>query len=401
MKRRAFAALLGLALLAAGHHMAVARFAMRTFSLLPGSRVALQLIGIAAPDRVAVAGTGSIEGGAYVVPADALPGNATLVAADANALAVRRFRIVAPPRVALLAVAAYDDGIVFHDSHTFALLGTLAIGGSASDVAAGRGGTFAATDTDGTTVTIAALEPWSVRAVSGVPLGDELIADAPLQAFLVTERDLDGKGGLARIDAHGVSNVVTGTTAEGIALDARRQRVFVADTNDDDVAVVDARRMRVLARIGGIPRAFGLVLSPDGLRLYAVSNQGRDTIFGAPGRVTEIALDARPHVLARSADLTFPIGITLDAAKGRLFVTDEQADVIDVLDTSTLRPRHAPIPTCRIPWKPFYDARTRRLYVPCAGSDEVDVIDARTLSRVHGAPFHTGGYPLAVSISNS
>ncbi|HEY9085957.1 MAG TPA: hypothetical protein VIN40_08510 [Candidatus Tyrphobacter sp.] len=396
--RGTLAILLSLALLAAEHRMAVARFATRAFSLLPASRVALRLIGIAAPERVAVVGVGSIRNGEYVVPSNARPGSATLVAADANALAVRRFRIVAPPRLPVIAVAAYDDGIVFHDPRTFASLGTLATGGSPSDVTMEWNGSFAATDTDGGSVTIVAFEPWSVRAISGVSFGDELLADAPLHALFVTERDLDGKGGLARVDERGVTTVVTGTTAEGIALDRRRQRVFVADSNDGSVAIVDARRMRVLARVTGIPRAFSLALSPDGLRLYAVSNQGRTTIFGAPGRVTAIALGGQPHVLARSPDLTFPVGVALDAAAGRLFVTDEEANAVDVLDARTLRPRRRPISTCAIPWKPTLDSRARRLYVPCAGSDEVDVIDARTLSRVHGAPFHTGGYPLAVSV---
>jgi DNA-binding beta-propeller fold protein YncE len=194
-----------------------------------------------------------------------------------------------------------------------------------------------------------------------------------------------------------VSLVKTGLTAEGLAVDSKRGLVYVANVNDGTVAVVDAVTMRVTRRFAAVARVFSLALSPDGSRLYAVSNQSTGSPFSAPGRVVTIALDApAPHVVARSADLTFPIGIALDATTGRLFVTDEESDTIDVLDARTLRAVMPPLPTCRTPWKPTIDAR--RLYVPCARADAVDVVDLRTLHRVKGAPFATAGYPLAVTV---
>ncbi len=395
--RIALAAACALALLPAVHHLAIARFANTASLLLPGSRFPARLSDGVVPDRVAAIGSGVIENAAYVVPPGAPPGSATLIAANAASLAVRMFQIVAPPRAPVLAVASYQNGIAFHDPRTFASLGTLATAGPPSDVTA-AGGEIATTDTDGSVMTSVRLAPWSVREISGVQLGDELAADPPLNAIFVTERELNGKGGLARVFGSSVATVVTGTTAEGIAIDLRTQRVYVADVNDDAVAIVDAKRMRVVGRIAHISRAFSLALSPDGRRLYAVSNQSESTFLAAPGRVTEIALGpGRPRVVARSPALEFPVGIAV-GTRGRIFVTDEQADVVDVLDARTLRAVHAPVATCRTPWTPTFDASTRRLYVPCAGSNEVDVLDARTLQRVRGAPFQTGGYPLAVSV---
>lgn len=376
-------------------HLAVAQFASRAATLFPGSRYPLRLAQ-GTDARFFAVGTGRIEGGAYVV-GSAVPSSATLVAANASTLAVRTLRVVAPPRAPAIAVAAYDDGIVFHDPATFRSRGTLATGGAPSGVAV-LGETLVATDTDGTNVTDVTVDPWHVAQTGGVPLGDDVAADAPLHAFFVTERDRDGKGALARISGGRVATVVTGTTAEGLAVDRRRQLVYVADVNDDAIAIVDARTMRRRGVIGGLPRAFSVALSPDGRRLYVVSNQGVTTLFGVPGRVTEIALGAHPHAVARSASLTFPLGVALDARDGRVFVTDEQADVVDVLDARTLAPRHAPLATCRTPWKPLLDDASGRLYVPCAGSDRIDVFDARTLARERGAPFETGGYPLAVAI---
>src|SRR5262249_25698853 len=160
------------------------------------------------------------------------------------------------------------------------------------------------------------------------------------------------------------------------------------------VAAVDARSMRVTRTFRAVDRVFSLELSRDGRVLYAVSNQSSSSPFGAPGSVVAIALDRKPRTIARSANLTFPIGVAWDRGTATLFVTDESDDAIDVLDAKTLRQRQAPIATCRTPWKPFFDERTQKLYVPCARADRVDVLDARTLRRVPGAPFETGGYPL-------
>lgn len=387
-----------LVLLGAEHPLAIAQFASRAYSLLPGSRFAVRFASAGAPSSTASVGGGRFDDGFFVIPVNAHPGDAMLVAAGSSGIAVRGIHIVAPPRGRALAVASYEDGIVFHDPRTFAMLGTLATGGAPSDITALGEHGVATTDTDGTNVTTAGLSPWSVRAVAGVPLGDELIADAPMHALFVTERELDGKGGLARIIGDHVTSTVTGSTAEGVAIDIRRQLVYVADANDDDIAIVDARTLRMVGRIRRIPRAFALALSADGSRLYAVSNQGIATLFGAAGLVSEIALSAsRPRVLVRSEPLAFPVGIALDEERHELYVTDEQADAIDVLNEDTLRAARPALQTCSIPWKPLLDSHGARLYVPCAGSNEVDVFDTRTLRRIRGAPFHTGGYPLAVA----
>jgi DNA-binding beta-propeller fold protein YncE len=160
--------------------------------------------------------------------------------------------------------------------------------------------------------------------------------------------------------------------------------------------------MQVVRRFHAVARVFSLALSPDGRRLFATSNQSTGSPFGAPGSAVAIALDGKtPRVVARSERLTFPLGVALDAPTHTLFVTDEAIDAVYVLDDRSLRAKHAPLQTCRTPWKPFLDAESHRLYVPCARADKVDVFDAATLHRVAGAPFNTGGYPLAVTAWHS
>ncbi len=408
VRRLAILALALLALAAAAARVPSTRLASGAIAgsnwpYLPGSLLPLRVDGFAPPYDVELLGPGRLVPGAfYAVPQNARPGSALIVAGNAAGLAATNLRIAAPPASArpLLLVASYDDGLVFHDGRDFSVLGVLATGGAPSDVAIDARGRIAATDTQGSALTFVTLSPWRVGRARGVPLGDEIAADEPLHALFVTDRDANGGGALTRVGASGdVTRVATGETAEGIAIDLRRQLVYVANANDGTVAEVDARAMRVVRRFPAVARIFSLALSPDGKRLYGVSNQSAGSPFAAPGAVVAIALTgARPHVVRTSAPLAFPLGIAIDPSGRTLFVTDEQLGRVYVLNSRSLRPEREALTTCRTPWKPSLDARGGRLYVPCAQADAVDAFDLRTLRRVARAPFATGGYPLAVAV---
>jgi DNA-binding beta-propeller fold protein YncE len=157
--------------------------------------------------------------------------------------------------------------------------------------------------------------------------------------------------------------------------------------------------MRIIRRFPAVARVFSLTLSPDGNRLYAISNQAVESPFGKAGEAIEISLGGRiPRIVARSGRLSFPLGVALDDRANTLFVGNEDRGAIEVLDARTLRPKRAALATCSIPWKLMLDPASERLYVPCAGDNEIDVFDARTLLRVARAPFATGGYPLAIAV---
>jgi DNA-binding beta-propeller fold protein YncE len=370
---------------------------------LPGSILPVRVEGFSPPYHVALVGTGSLRhNGDYAIGSDAQSSTTTLIAGNAAGLAQRALRVGAPPSAhrSLVAVASYDDGVVFHDAANFSVIGVLATGGTPSDASFDALGRLAITDTQGTKLTIARLSPWNVRRFGGVPVGDELAIDERSHAIFVTDRDVGGKGALTRVNPDGTTVTVdTGETAEGVVVDERRQIVYVANVNDGTVAAIDARTMHVLRRFPAVARVFSLALSPDGDTLYAISNQSAGSPFAAPGSAIAISLRGKhPRVVARSRPLAFPIGAALDPATATLFVTDESADQIDVLDARTLRAKRPPVRTCRTPWKPALDLRSDRLYVPCAQANLVDVLDARSLRRVRGAPFRTGGYPLAVTV---
>ncbi len=405
MIRRFLAALLIAATIGAAPHRAHTRKAVATLMLpdlplVPGSVVPVDVEGLAPPYDVNVLGPGRFTGGEYWVPS-AVEGSATVLAAGPSALAMRSVTFAPPPNVQhpFLAVATYDDGVVFHDAAApFAMHAILGVGGAPSDVAIDPSGSIAAAATNGSIAAIATLQPWKVSTYSGVPFTDELAFDTTTHALYASNRDVNGAGAITRIAPDGtVRQRVIGLTAEGIAVDSRRRRVYVANVNDGTISIVDADSLVELRRFKAVPRVFSVALSSDGSRLYAVSNQSLTSPFGSSG--SAIAIDVShdvPRIVARSRALTFPLGVAVDETHHRIFVTDEHDDDVYVLDARTLRAAHAPLSTCRTPWKPLVD--DARLYVPCARSNKVDVIDTASLKRLTGAPFATGGYPLAVAV---
>lgn len=373
-----------------------------SFTFFPGSRVAITAIGLPEPYTVYAVGDARVFKSVVTIPSNSPPTRVTVVAANRTGMAAHLIHIGAPPSPghSFIAVASYDNGIVVHRAQTpFRALGVLGIGGAATDVAIDPRGRMAAADTDGEYLTLATLQPWHVRSIDGVVQSDEIAADSVTHAIFATNRDVNGAGALTRVLNGTPQYVTTGETAEGIAIDERRQLVYVANVNSGSIAIVDARTLRILAHFHATSRAFSLALSTDGTRLYVVANQSLQAQFDDPGRV--IAFDVRgahPKQIARSAPLAFPVGIAYDGRDGRVFVTDEQVNVVYSLDARTLRATRAPVSTCTTPWLPTYDRTDGRLYIPCARSNAVDVRSARTLRRLAGAPFATGGYPLAVAI---
>lgn len=365
----------------------------------PGSRVALTSAGTNGPLAFDLVGPGQISDGAFIAPPVARAASSTIIASTPGAIASTNVRLAPAPAQhrPLIAVATYESGIALHDPATFALLGYVAIGGPPGDVTFGSGGQLLAPDTDGQSMTQVIRSPWQLVSHAGVTTGNEVLADARTDSAFVSNRDIGGKGALTRITADGtVTHVVTGETAEGLALDESRGMIYVGNVNDTTVAQVDVKTMNVVRKIRSVERTFGMALDAQRQRLYVVSNTSR-TMHSGGGYVA--AIDVRkPYapIVAKSANMPFPLGAVLDEQGRRLFVTDEAADQVNVLDAATLRRTASPLHTCRTPWRPRITGN--RLYVPCARSNAVDVFNVVTLRRVKGAPFLTGGFPLSVAV---
>lgn len=368
---------------------------------ISGSRLNVVASGVQGPVAYSVLGAGRIEGSHYVAPVVSKPATVTLIGTARGALAMRRIDIVPapPPNQPLIAVASYHDGIALHDARTFRLIGFIPMSGAPGDVAFGKNGEIFAPDTDSDVLVSILRGPWTSRELRGVLLGNEVAVDPETGDVFVSNRDAGGFGAVTRISRDGeLTRVQTGQIAEGLAIDAERGLAYVGDVNMRTVAQVDARTMRVVRSIPSVERTFGMALDEHADRLFVVSNTS-PSMPSRGGYAAAIDLRSRvPHIVARSSRMVFPLGVAFDQQQGRVFVTDEAANVVYVLSAKTLKSIHAPLATCDTPWRPR--VASGRLYVPCANADRVDVFDTRSLHRVHGAPFATGGYPLSVAVWN-
>lgn len=377
-------------------------FAVPDYPLLPGSVVPISIAGVPPPYDVALLGPGKITKTQYYAPAQAQTDEATLIASGKNGAAMHTFAFAVPPNpsTSFLAVATYEDGLILHHlDRAHAPFAVLGIGGAPSDVSIGADGTIAAGTTNAATMTIATLAPWNVRTTSSVPFVDEVALDSRTGSVFVTNRDTgtNGLGALTKIAPDGTTTQrILGQTDEGIAIDVARRRVYVANVNDGTISIVNADTMVEEKRFKAVARVFSLALSPDGKRLYATSNQGVSTPFAAPGSAIAIDVTHEPRVVARSRALAFPIGIAVSEDGRHVYVTDEHDNAVDVLDSHTLAAERPALATCATPWKPLVDRGL--LYIPCARDSLVDVFETRTYTHARGAPFKTGGYPLAVAV---
>lgn len=338
----------------------------------------------------------------YTSPTLARPANATIIAATPFAYALAELHLVPPPGSGekIIAVASYGSGIALHSEKNFALIGIVASAEPAGDVAVGADGAIYAPLTDTTTVMAVTRAPWSIGQIAGVPVGNEVAVDGRDGAIFVSNRDIGGKGALTRILHGAVERVVTGVTAEGLALDSAGHHIFVGNVNDESVLEVDTRTMQPVRRLHSVPRTFGIALDEQARNLFVVSNQNERMRHGG-GYVARIDLStARGRIAAHSKNLPFPVGIAYDAKTHRVFTTDEDLGSVSVFNANTLVQAHRALQACNLPWRPHVDERLRRLYVPCAKANAVAVFDLDTLRQLPGSPFPTGTYPLGVATSN-
>jgi YVTN family beta-propeller protein len=183
-----------------------------------------------------------------------------------------------------------------------------------------------------------------------------------------------------------------GPEPAGIAVDAERQRAYVAVTGGDAVEALDLSGAGSLERLqlSGGDRPVEVALAPDGRSLLVV-NSGSNTVS---------VVDTRTFVEERRVAVgNAPGAIVLDPSGRRAFVLNTLGNSVSVVDVvQGTSPGGgggvAPAPTVSVgvdaePTRAAMDRGGTRVYVGHAGSPYLTVLDAKSLAilqRVYVGP---------------
>ena len=382
-----------------------ARFSFHTVAAGAVRAASWAVIGAGAVDQVGVYRAPSVAGSrAFVVASDGSSAGAATVSA------------VAPPVAgsAVTVVSCYDGGSV--DVRGPLRAGALTLGdqGSASvgDVAAGvaaderarmayvaAGDRLAAFDVDDAHVTFSDAVP-GARFSEAAMVGDRFVAATDNNA-------LAGQNGVRVFLATAgrrpalIASAPAGETPEGIAVSRDGRTIYVTNVNSNSVMrfSFDGRRLRLTGSARTGHRPFGIALDEIHARLFVADND-TPTVSGAGSRpgLEAFAVPSLRRVghIATGSTNALPLGVAVDAARDRVFVTNEGDGDVVAYTASGLRGLGA-VRTGRTPWLPSLDAASGALYVPNAQDDSIWIVDVRTLDvLVRAEP--TCSYPTSIGI---
>lgn len=198
-------------------------------------------------------------------------------------------------------------------------------------------------------------------------------------------------GGLLILDAIAANAasatlVTVGHAPAHVIVDARGERAYVSNSEDDAVSVVDAARGSVVGSIPTAASPHGLRMSPDGREIYVAATKGNAV------SVIDVATSkAVAHIPVGKAPVQ--VGFTPDGM--RVYVSLRDDNAVAVVDTKTRR-LVTTIPVGRSPIQVFATPDGNFVYVANQGSEQepdntVSVIDTRrnvvvkTLTTARGA----------------
>ena len=166
-----------------------------------------------------------------------------------------------------------------------------------------------------------------------------------------------------------LASIAVGKAPAGVAASDRAGMVFVAERDDDSVALVDtgAGRVRLRTRVGSHP--FALLFDAPRQRLYALNVLSDDV------SVLNTADPARLDLIATVKVGKAPYGAALAANGSLLYVTNQHDDSVSVIDAASLTVLRT-LPGFGYP--EGVAAHGERVYVVNWMNDEVSVLDART-----------------------
>jgi YVTN family beta-propeller protein len=165
------------------------------------------------------------------------------------------------------------------------------------------------------------------------------------------------------------ASIKVGKAPAGVAASDRSDTVFVAERDDDSVALVDVRAQRVRTRVRVGSHPFALLFDAPRQRLYALNVQSDDV------SVLDTRDPLRLEVMATIKVGKAPYGAALTADGALLYVTNQHDESVSVIDASSLKVLRT---LSGFDYPEGVAAHANKMYVVNWMTDSVTVLDARS-----------------------
>jgi DNA-binding beta-propeller fold protein YncE len=171
-----------------------------------------------------------------------------------------------------------------------------------------------------------------------------------------------------------------------LALDARGQRLFVANLSNASLDIVDLRAGKLLKQIPDQRKIQGVAYAPELDRIFVGNGEGNAcNVF-----------DGKDYALVKSIKLPGADNVRYEPSSGRVYVGHAEK-ALAVVDAKTL----TPIATVQLPGPPEafqLDPAGQRLYLNCHSPAQVAVLDlkANKVNSTYPLKDAKANYPLAL-----
>ena len=188
-----------------------------------------------------------------------------------------------------------------------------------------------------------------------------------------------------------LADIPVGLEPEGVRFRPDGRYVYVTAEASDRIDVISVEELRVIATIPTGHRPRNVVFSPDSERAYVACEFA--------GRID--VLDAREHRAFTSVEIEgppqpLPMGMALDEAEHRLYVTLGREGGVAVIDTRALRLVQRIANVGARPWGIALTPDGSKIYTANGPSGDVSVIDTKSLQVVRRIP--VGKQPWGISL---
>ncbi|MEO5577220.1 MAG: PxKF domain-containing protein [Gaiellaceae bacterium] len=254
---------------------------------------------------------------------------------------------------------------------------------------------------------LASLAPWSDLGHACAPTATTITALPPqpteVELNAATQRIYAvhfNEATLSVVDATDgalLNTIALGASPYDVAVNESTNRVYVANRYADSVSVIDGATNEILATIRITSPSSNACRCNQPVALAVDERRNLVYVANVTGYTVSV-IDGSSNEVVGTVELGFntqPDGVAVDSARNRVYVAEGNNSKIAVIDGAS-RTVAAEIPVGLYPAGVAVDSKANRIYVANYGSNTISILDGLTNSNIGSIPAGTGPRNLAV-----